>query len=83
MQTVEISAAGELSPMLVATPMVGDEQLELLQMKTLQRLLGSVSRWQRMWCALLSIHQAICTFHIFVYVFQVSDPQSQDLTLAI
>ncbi|XP_030571940.1 organic cation transporter protein isoform X2 [Drosophila novamexicana] len=70
MQTVEANT-GELSPMLLATP-ISDDQLELLQMKTLQGLLGSASRWQCMWCAILSIHQAICTFHIFVYVFQTA-----------
>lgn len=55
----------------LATPL-SDDELEQLQSKTLEKLLGSFERWQRFWCPVLSFLQAICTFHIFVYVFQVS-----------
>jgi len=61
--------SGEASPMLES----GDiEELDQLHTRLLERLLGCLAPWQAMWCALLSIFQAICTFHIFVYVFQVS-----------
>ncbi|KAH8360253.1 hypothetical protein KR093_011476 [Drosophila rubida] len=59
---------GELSPMLQPS----DEDLELLQSKTLEQLLGCTGRWQGLWCPILSFLQAICTFHIFVYVFQTA-----------
>ncbi|KAH8399150.1 hypothetical protein KR215_003002 [Drosophila sulfurigaster] len=59
---------GELSPMLQPS----DEDLELLQSKTLEQLLGCIGRWQKLWCPILSFLQAICTFHIFVFVFQTA-----------
>jgi len=65
--------SGEASPMLSDGNM---ENLDLLHTKLLERLLGCLTPWQSMWCALLSIFQAICTFHIFVYVFQVSQSAS-------
>ncbi|XP_043652011.1 organic cation transporter protein isoform X3 [Drosophila teissieri] len=58
-----------------ASPMLADgnmENLDHLHTKLLERLLGCLTPWQGMWCALLSIFQAICTFHIFVYVFQIA-----------
>ncbi|XP_017845103.1 organic cation transporter protein isoform X2 [Drosophila busckii] len=61
---------GELSPMLQSSQ--SPEQLEQLQLKTLQKLMGTIGRWQCLWCALLSTFQGICTFHIFIYVFQTS-----------
>nr|NP_650526.1 uncharacterized protein Dmel_CG8925, isoform A [Drosophila melanogaster]AAF55282.1 uncharacterized protein Dmel_CG8925, isoform A [Drosophila melanogaster] len=61
--------SGEASPMLSDGNM---ENLDLLHTKLLERLLGCLTPWQSMWCALLSIFQAICTFHIFVYVFQIA-----------
>lgn len=77
MQTLP-TTVGELSPMLprLATPL-SDNELEQLQSKTLEKLLGSFERWQRFWCPVLSFLQAICTFHIFVYVFQVSGQSNQ------
>ncbi|XP_051862523.1 organic cation transporter protein isoform X2 [Drosophila sulfurigaster albostrigata] len=67
MQAMEQSP-GELSPMLQPS----DEDLELLQSKTLEQLLGCIGRWQKLWCPILSFLQAICTFHIFVFVFQTA-----------
>ncbi|KAH8361815.1 hypothetical protein KR200_001273 [Drosophila serrata] len=63
-------ASGEASPMLQGC--VDLDKLDHLQTRLLERLFGAISPWQSLWCGLLSIFQAICTFHIFVYVFQTA-----------
>ncbi|KAH8295295.1 hypothetical protein KR018_009695 [Drosophila ironensis] len=68
-QLEDMRSAGEASPMLEATDL---EELDELHTRLLQRLFGSLSPWQSLWCGLLSMFQAICTFHIFVYVFQTA-----------
>lgn len=78
METME-ETPGELSPMLQPSA----EDLEQLQSKALQQLLGGMGRWQSLWCPVLSFLQAICTFHIFVYVFQVSDRVGRPYTAHI
>ncbi|KAH8384100.1 hypothetical protein KR009_012128 [Drosophila setifemur] len=65
----QLTMEGEASPMLASKNL---EALDQLQTKLLERLFGSLSPWQGLWCGLLSIFQAICTFHIFVYVFQTA-----------
>ncbi|XP_017144516.1 organic cation transporter protein isoform X2 [Drosophila miranda] len=60
---------GEASPMLPSRDL---EELDQLQTTLLERFFGAMSRWQGHWCCLLSIFQAICTFHIFIYVFQTA-----------
>ncbi|KAL7728519.1 hypothetical protein ACLKA6_012532 [Drosophila palustris] len=65
---MEEQTPGELSPMLQTSA----DDLEQLQSKTLQQLLGCIGRWQCLWCPILSFLQAICTFHIFVFVFQTA-----------
>ncbi|KAH8243831.1 hypothetical protein KR032_010447 [Drosophila birchii] len=62
--------SGEASPMLQGC--VDLDELDHLQTRLLERLFGCISPWQSLWCGLLSIFQAICTFHIFVYVFQTA-----------
>ncbi|XP_016975981.1 organic cation transporter protein isoform X2 [Drosophila rhopaloa] len=63
------AGTGEASPMLESNNI---EELDQLHTKLLERLLGRLTPWQGLWCGLLSIFQAICTFHIFVYVFQTA-----------
>ncbi|KAH8347516.1 hypothetical protein KR059_012010 [Drosophila kikkawai] len=62
--------SGEASPMLQGC--VDLDELDHLHTRLLERLFGCISAWQSLWCGLLSIFQAICTFHIFVYVFQTA-----------
>ncbi|XP_017091571.2 organic cation transporter protein isoform X3 [Drosophila bipectinata] len=68
-QPMELRSAGEATPMLAAQDLEG---IEHLHTKLLEQLFGCLTPWQGFWCALLSIFQAICTFHIFVYVFQTA-----------
>ncbi|BFF89089.1 organic cation transporter protein [Drosophila madeirensis] len=63
---------GEASPMLQPRLPRDVEELDQLQTTLLERLFGQMRRWQAQWCCLLSIFQAICTFHIFIYVFQTA-----------
>lgn len=48
------------------------DEIEWMQSQRLYRILGQVNLWQCMWCFILSIFQGVSTFHIFVFVFQVS-----------
>ncbi|XP_034486301.1 organic cation transporter protein isoform X2 [Drosophila innubila] len=65
---VSFQCSGELAPMLQPSA----DELEQLQSKSLQLVLGCIGRWQCLWCPVLSFLQAICTFHIFVFVFQTA-----------
>lgn len=52
---------------------LNQDEIESLQSKLLSKLLSDGGLWQILWCGILSIFQGVSTFHIFTFVFQVSN----------
>ncbi|XP_075144925.1 organic cation transporter protein isoform X2 [Haematobia irritans] len=52
---------------------LSQDDIENLQSQRLTKMLGHVSLWQMLWCAILSSFQGVSTFHIFAFVFQTAD----------